>query len=76
VIALLICLLAALVVFAPRLRRRTEMSPCGACGIAQAGAARATVDRCATCQQREQLGERACQAVRAVRAEADAAAWR
>lgn len=73
---LVICILAALAVLLPHLPRRAALVPCTACGIAQAGASRTPGGRCATCQQREHLGAHTTQAVRAIRAQADAAAWR
>lgn len=73
---LAICILAALTVLLQSLPRRAAMVPCTACGIAQAGGSRTPGGRCATCQQREHFGAHTTQAVRTIRAEADAAAWR
>ena len=72
---LVICLLAALAVFLPRLPRRPTMTPCTACGMAQAGDS-TPGGRCTTCQHREHLGESTTRALRAIRADADASAWR
>lgn len=56
--------------------RPAAMSPCPACGMAQAGVPRTADGRCATCQLREDLGNHTTQAMRAIRTRADAAVWR
>ena len=59
----------------PYLPRRVAMTPCRSCGITRAGAVR-TADRCATCREREHVGARTAELLRAIRAQADAAVWR
>ena len=69
-------LLLLLVVLRSRHTRRAELIPCGACGMAQLGAPHASAGLCVTCHQRERIAVYAAQAVREIRAQADAAVWR